>query len=212
MLRPRQKCVKNSWLLPLALVLLVVLSPGCGGKTAQPTPISPSTPGAQTPSDGSTGQSSRNLLSTSMPELVGLSAGAEFDFTISLSCTDPLYQGSGRVLYDPTLLRPVAAVRGAALPADFLFSAKLDAAPVASAGAPGLPPVAGVVPYAFTGLPGAPGQMASTGELCRVRFRLLLQASPGCTVRLLNNADYLQLRGLAGNRLAFDLHAEVVSK
>lgn len=212
MLRPTKKCAKNWRLMPLALVLLIALSPGCGGRTAQPAPAPPNIPEAQTPSDGGAGQTSRNLLSTSMPELVGLSTGAEFEFVIRANCTDALYQGSGRVLYDPALMRPVAAVRGAALPAGFLFSAKLDAAPVASDGAPGLPSMAGVVPYAFTGLPDAPGQVASTGELFRLRFRLLRQASPDAAVRLLNNAEYLQLRGPAGNRLPFDLHAEVAPK
>jgi hypothetical protein len=144
-----------------------------------------------------------------MPALAGLRPGAELEFVISTNCTDQLYQGSGRVLFDPGLLQPIAASRGDALPASFLFNAKLDAAPIASDGLPGLPPTAGVVPYAFTGLPGAPGQTAGAGELCRLKFRLLRQASSGATVRLLNNAAFLQLRGPAGNRLAFDLQAEV---
>jgi hypothetical protein len=212
MLRPMEKCVKFWRLLPLTLALLLAVSPGCGGKTTQPSTPSPSTPDGQSPVDNGAGQTSRNLLSTSMPALAGLGAGAEFDFVISVKCTDALYQGSGRVLYDPSLMQPVAAVRGAAIPQSFLFSAKLDAAPVASDGMAGLPTMAGVAPYAFTGLPDAPGQASGVGELCRLRFRLLRQASANDAVRLLNNAEYLQLRGPAGNRLAFDLQAEVMPR
>jgi hypothetical protein len=211
MLRPRQMRVKIWRLLPLALTLLLAAAIGCGEKAALTAPPSPTPPGTELPSGNDAGQLNRNLLSTSMPALAGLSTGAEFEFVISVKCTDPLYQGSGRVLYDPAVMQPVAAMRGSAIPAGFLFSAKLDAATVASNGLSGLPPVAGMVPYAFTGLPDAPGRVAS-GELCRVRLRLLRPAGPDSAVRLLNNASYLQLRGPAGNRLAFDLHAEVAPK
>lgn len=147
-----------------------------------------------------------------MPPLSQLAAGTEFEFNIRVACTDPLYQGSGRVLYDPAIMQPVAAVRGSAIPAGFIFSAKLDASSVASDGLSGLPALAGVVPYAFTGLPDAPGQTAGAGELLRLKFRLLRQAGPETAVRLLNNAAYLQLRGPKGNRLAFDLQSEVAGQ
>jgi hypothetical protein len=209
MLRLMGKRARIWRLMPLACVLLLALSPGCGGKAAPlslpvPTPAAP-----QPPAGDGVEQPGRNLLSTSMPALTGLSAGAGFEFVIRVKCTDTLYQGSGRVLYDPGLLQPVAVVRGQAIPASFLFSSKLDAAPVTSDGMSGLPPLAGVVPFAFTGLPDAPGQAATAGELCRIKFRLLRQAGSSSTVRLLNDAAYLQLRGPTGNRLAFDLQAEV---
>lgn len=211
MLRPMQTRVKIWRLLPLALALLLTATFGCGEKAAPTALPSPTPPTAELPSSDDTGAASRNLLSTSMPALAGLGTGAEFEFVISVKCTDPLYQGSGRVLYDPAVMQPVAAIRGSAIPARFLFSAKLDAATAASDGRSGLPPQAGVVPYAFTGLPDAPGRVAN-GELCRLRFRLLRAAGPDNAVRLLNNASYLQLRGPGGNRLAFDLHAEVAAQ
>jgi hypothetical protein len=151
----------------------------------------------------------RNTLRASLPALAGKQPGAEFDFVLSTSFTEPLYQGSGRVLFDPGVMRPVAVMRGQALPADFIFAAKLDAAPVASDGLSGLPGTAGVVPYAFTGLPGGSGQAVAQGELLRIRFRLLQRPGAQSAVRLLNNASYLQFREPTGNRLSFDLQTEV---
>jgi hypothetical protein len=147
-----------------------------------------------------------------MPALLSLSAGAEFEYSVSANCTDELYQGCGRVQYDPTLMQPVSALRGQALPAGYLFTAKLDAVIAASDGQPGLPALAAVIPFAFTGLPGSPSRNITAGELFRLRFRLLRTPDADSAVRLLNTAQYLQLRGTKGDRLAFDLASEVTGK
>jgi hypothetical protein len=198
-------------LLPLTAVLLLAASPSCGsssGRKAAPA-LPAANPAAPGQSDSGTTESTpRNVLSTHMPTLAGLTAGAEFDFTVSANCAEALYQGSGRVLYDPTVMEPITAERGTALPGACLFVAKLDAALVATPGLAGLPANSGMVPYAFTLLPQTPGTSIARGELFRIRFRLR-QPSSSSTVQLLNNAAYLQLRDAQGARLAFSLDSEV---
>lgn len=198
-------------LLPLAVVLMLVASPGCGGPSGR-APV-PGPPGPQNDAPGQTTDDAaaptpRNVLSTALPALAGLPPGAEIEFTVSADCADGLYQGSGRVVYDPAALQPVAAVRGTALPGGCLFVAKLDAPAIATPGLAGLPANSGVVPYAFTLLPGASNPAIPPGELLRIRFRLLRQPG-GNGAQLLNTAEYLQLRNAQGARLAFSLDARV---
>lgn len=194
------------WAPTVALLTAV----GCGGSGSLGAPAQqPAGPAQQSPGAPAAGAPLRNALLTSVPALAGLQPGAEFDFHVRASFSEPLYQGSGRVLFDPAVMRPVAVVRGEALPADFIFVAKLDAAPVESDGLSGLPETAGVVPYAFTGLPGGSGKTVAPGELFHIRFQLLGRPGAHSAVRLLNRADYLQFRAPDGNRLPFDLQTEV---
>ncbi len=200
--------------LPLACVVLLAFCPGCGGPATTAPAVSPLQPGLGSTPATESGKTApaQNILSTRMPALQRLKAGAELEFSISARCTDELYQGCGRVQYDPAIMQPVAAVRGPALPAGYLFAAKLDAAPAASAAPSGLPALSGSVPFAFTGLPTGTVQHATAGELCRVRFRLLRDPGAQAVVRLLNTPEYLQLRGPRGNRIAFDLESEVTAQ
>lgn len=143
-----------------------------------------------------------------MPGLSGLATGAEFDIILSAHFAAELFQGSGRLAYDSAVVQPVSAKRGA-IPADNVFVAKLDAPPAASTADDGLD---GVVPFAFTALPGTAGFGSHAGELLRVRFKLLAPPGARYPVALLNNPEYLQLRGPQGQRLSFDLSTEVASQ
>lgn len=196
--------------LPLACAVLLSLSPGCGGHSTgsvAPADHPPAVPAG----DGAAQSGAHNVLSTSMPALDGLSAGAEFDFIIRIACRDEIYQGSGRVQYEAAVMQPVSAKRGMALPAEHLFSVKLDAADAGDGAASGATDGAGVVPFAFTGLPGSSHTALFDGELFRLRFRLVQRPRPGTSIRLVNSPEYLQLRDPQGQRLPFDLHAEVAS-
>lgn len=184
----------------LAAVLLAC--PGCGGKANVPA-------GNQ---DGNSseqpGDANRNVLQVHMPPVQGLAAGAEFVYSLDADFVDALYQGCGRVLYDASVMKPVAVTRGAAIPGSYVFAAKLDAPPMAGAGNA----AQAFVPFAFTGLPGQQAAAGVRGELLQIRFRLLTQAPETCNVTLLNNSQYLQLRSPQATRLPFDLQVEVAAK
>ncbi len=186
-------------LVSLAAVLLAC--PGCGGKANTPAV----NPDDNTPEQPGTGN--RNVLQIDMPPVEGLAAGAEFDYSIAAEFTDPLFQGCGRIVYDAAVMQPVAVTRGAAIPQDYIFVARLDAPPMAGTGGASQ----AFVPFAFTGLPGGPASGVS-GELLRLKFRLLTAAPASCNVALLNTSQYLQLRSPKATRLPFDLEVEVAGK
>ena len=175
------------------LALCVLASPGCGGGGARRSinnpelsPVAPITP-AENPD--------RNVLTAVMPPLSGLSAGSEFEFKLTAQFAQEVKQGSGRILYDPMAAVPVSAEKGELVPGSFVFFSKLDAQ--------------GVVPFAFTSLPDARGIAPGSGELLRVRFRMLTDPPSGFRIRLQNDGAYLQLRSAQGGRLSFDLASEV---
>jgi hypothetical protein len=151
---------------------------------------------------------SRNVLRTTMPALGAVATGTEFTFTIAVELSEPLFQGSGRVVYDPRLLEPISAERGGLIPASDIFIAPLAAE---------LPPEtipAGMaaVPFAFTGLPGGSAIAPQTGELLRIRFRLRQAVDHARPVYLLNNQAYLQLRDATGARIPYDLDTQEVGR
>ncbi len=137
----------------------------------------------------------RNVLTAVMPPLAGLSAGREFEFTLSAQFAEEVKQGSGRILYDSSVAVPVAVEKGGLIPTSFIFFSKLD--------------TQGIVPFAFTSLPNGRGIPSGSGELLRVRFRMLANPPGGFRVRLQNDAEFLQLRSPSGGRLSFDLASEV---
>lgn len=175
------------------LALCVLASPGCGGGGARRSinnpelsPIVPQAP-AENPA--------RNVLTAVMPPLAGLSAGSEFEFTLCAQFAEEVKQGSGRILYDTAVAVPVAVEKGGLIPGSFVFFSKLDAP--------------GVVPFAFTSFPDRRGIAPGTGELLRVRFRMLADPPQGFRIRLQNDGAFLQLRSPQGGRLSFDLASEV---
>lgn len=175
------------------LALCVLASPGCGGGGARRSINNPELPQPipQAPAENP----ERNVLTAVMPSLAGLGAGSEFEFTLSAQLAEETRQASGRILYDADVAVPVSVEKGSVIPNSFVFFSKLNAP--------------GIVPFAFTSLPGGRGISPSRGELLRVRFRLLANPPPGFRVRLLNDGAYLQLRGAAGGRMSFDLASEV---
>jgi hypothetical protein len=213
----------------LAATACAALLAACGGRAAGPVlglHTAPGTAGGQAVQPGGTapgadggGGGARNVLATRVPSTQGLAAGAEFELVVSVELAGALYQGSGRVLYDSRAVQPVGASRGALIPPGAVFVAKLDAPAGMAGGASSATGVSGaggtrldgVVPYAFTALPGQAAIPPGSGELVRLRFRLLAPCS-ACPVRLLNDPAYLQLRDSAGRRLAFDLREEVAAR
>lgn len=194
-------------LIGVCLLLCAVVLSGCGPRSSSPVP-----PAQNTAADTQTGQTGtdtaqRNTLSARLPVLSSMHAGAEFDFIITASMVEELYQGSGRVLYDAGVVQPVAAQWGAYSPASGIRAAKLDAA--SSGGASGFD---GCVPFAFTALPGQEALSAGQGEVLRVRFRLVADPGSGPPVRLLNDPAHLQLRDAQGQRLGFDFCEEVSAR
>jgi len=205
---------RNHALILRSLALVVGLSTlffnliGCGGGSS-PTVQQPQDAAAPDDSAGQ-GAPERNVLTTNMPALGTLSAGAQFDFVIRGEFVDELFQGSGRVLYDPSLVEPLKAERGAFIPSSNVFMARCNLA--AGTLASPEPQLSGVIPFAFTGLPGERGHTAGRGELLRVRFRLLARPQAGAAVHLQNDMEYLQLRDAQGRRLSFDFASEEVSR
>ena len=150
----------------------------------------------------------RNVLRTRMPALATLAGAAEFDFIVSMQLDDALFQGSGRIVYDPLYLEPLRAERGALIPQSAVFIAPLTSELPADS----LPAGMAAIPFAFTMLPEQPAIPASSGELLCVRFRLKQATHKARAVYLLNNAEYLQLRDAQGQRLAFDLETVEAGK
>lgn len=179
-----------------ALVLLGLLA-GCGGGGQQVTPFMDSTP-VELAAPASEEAPERNRLVASMPALGSLAAGSEFDYLVSVELAEELYQCSARVGYDPAVVQPLAAEYGALIPSDAVRLPWAEAE--------------GVVPLAFTALPGRAGIQSGRGELLRVTFRLTGVPSGNRAVWLVNEAEFLQLRGRAGRRLSFDLANEEVQQ
>ncbi len=98
-----------------------------------------------------------------------------------------------RLLFNPDYLEPVKARRGEMLLADMVHLAGIDQH--------------GFVPFAFTGLPGHSAMDPGTGELLRVRFRVLQPGAALHRIRLQNDAEFLQLRDRNSRRLKFDLES-----
>jgi hypothetical protein len=190
----------------LCILLGVLALSGCGPRSGGPAAISTPTAATDTPAPSTDdGTAQRNVLSAHLPALSKLGIGSEFDYVLSATMVNALYQGSGRVLYDASVVRPVSAQWGALTPGNGVRAAKLDSA-VAVKAQDGLD---SCVPYAFTALPGQAAMPAGQGELLRVRFKLIAPLGSSIPVRLLNDPAYLQLRDAQGQRLSFDLNEEV---
>lgn len=188
--------------LGLSAVLLYLF--GCGGAPALQAPdqLDQAVPDTETPPE-------RNTLSTHMPALGALAVGSEFSFSVRGEFVDELFQASGRVLYDPQCVQPLGFERGGFVPRSDVFICNLAAAEAALRSPDARLPR--VIPFAFTGLPGERG-LNGRGELLRLRFRLLKRPEGGAPLRLLNDPEYLQLRGAQGRRLAFDFATAEVSQ
>lgn len=191
-----------------AILLCAAVLSGCGPRQAGPSPALQPAPQAPPAGPGVLPATERNTLSVSLPPLSKLAVGAEFDYVLSADMVDALYQGSGRVLYDSRCLKPVSATWGSLAPRAGVCVAKLDHA-ISAVPAGNLN---GVVPYAFTGLPGQGGTAPGSGELLRLRFKLTGAVRESIALRLQNDPACLQLRDSQGRRLSFDLSEEASAK
>jgi hypothetical protein len=203
-------------LIILTLLIAAVSGSACGSRSHQlannqPQPNGPSAPSA--PVDAAN-KAVRTQLVTSLPALQGLPAGSEFEFTLSGSFTEPVFQGSARLLYDSSVVQPVSATAGKVLPSGAVVLARTDAHPGVLAISSNDRPanMDGCVPFAFTGRPGGASITPGGGELLRVRFRLKIAKPGSIPVRLQNDPEFLQLRNSQGQRVAFDLEREVAAR
>jgi hypothetical protein len=187
----------------LCFIAVLLICPGCGGNSSVPS----ADHNGQTPAPPAT--SGHNTLATHMPPLTGLAAGAEFEYSVNANFKDALYQGCGRIVYDASVMQPIAATRGAAIPAADIFVAKLDAP---SQVLPGSTTAQSFVPFAFTGLPDNAAHPGISGELIKVKFRLLKDPPADCHISLLNDQQFLQLRSPQATRLPFDMQLEVTEQ
>jgi hypothetical protein len=207
-IRRSAQLTRRALLVLLAISLLAYI--GCGGganSALRPSPPAiPDSPQASQP-DTQTPPAKRNMLEVAVPALAALQPGAEFDYVLSAHFVEVLYQGSGRIIYDSAVVQPVSVKRGSAIPQASIFSAKLNTPPMKTATGE-----TSFIPFAFTGLPGSRGCGECDAELLRVRFKLLNSASTASPVSLLNEPEFLQVRGMDGARLSFDLSTEVVSQ
>lgn len=194
--------------LPLVILTLALTSCFGGGTSAPADSQSAQQPAAQTPPAAPAADAPRNSLTVRLPAVEKLGVGAEFDYVLGAQCADGLFQGSARVLYDSRVLKPLRAERGGLIPGGAAFIAGSDTAPgtlevPAAEAAAGYD---GVVPFAFTQLPGDRVLDSQPGELLRLRFRIVGNAQPGVApVKLLNDPNFLQLRNSVGQRLQFSI-------
>lgn len=190
--RHRPKTLVRYFMLA-GFVLAVLVGCGGGGGPRLMPPVDQALP--QTAAPQTQGVPERNRLVASQPALAQLAPGSEFDFVLSADLSQELYQMSSRIGFDPAVVQPESVTYGSLLPSDAVRMSRRD-----------LPDT---VPFAFTAPPGHAGIPAGSGELLRVRFRLLGNPVGGRAVWLVNNAEYLQLRDRIGRRLSFDLAREV---
>lgn len=153
--------------------------------TDQPVLVNETDPGAET--------LPANKLVLSAPDISQLSVGDEFSVSLAGAFSDEVYQGSMRLLFDPAYFKPVSANPGSMLLSDMVRLTGLDQS--------------GFVPFAFTGLPGHNAIPAGTGELLRVRFRILQAGAAQHRIALQNDTEFLQLRDRQSRRLPFDLES-----
>lgn len=177
------------------LALAIFLSPGCGGGSGARRSNNDLRPLPQQPQQDAAAPE-RNVLTATTCSLSGLGAGDEFIFTLKAQLSEETKQACGRILFDQSIAAPAAVEKGGLIPTSFIFFSKLD--------------VPGIVPFAFTALPEGRGIAPASGELLRVRFRLIANPPPGFRVRLQNDGSFLQLRDRGGGRMSFDIESEVL--
>jgi hypothetical protein len=145
-----------------------------------------------------------------LPSLNGKPAGTEFEFVLRATLTEPVFQGSARIVYDSSVVEPVSAIHGKGLPSGEVVLMRSDTRPgtLVLSDVDRAANFHGCVPFAFTAKPGGASLAPGGAELLRVKFRLK-QASPrNIPVRLQNDPEFLQLRSDKGQRIAFDLDRE----
>lgn len=156
----------------------------------------------------------RTRIVTELPALSGKPAGTEFEFVLRATLTEPVFQGSARIVFDSSVVEPIMAVHGKGLPAGEIVLARTDAAPgtLALSAVDRASSFDGCVPFAFTARPGGATLTPGGAELLRVKFRLKHGSPDGIPVRLQNDPEFLQLRNAKGQRIAFDLDREAAAQ
>ncbi|MCB1216806.1 hypothetical protein KDL44_05400 [bacterium] len=134
-------------------------------------------------------EQNRVLLRT--PSLMDLSAGDEFTAVLHLDALEEIHQGVLRLQFDAARMEPIEVQPGEMLPTDMVRIADISRS--------------GFIPLAFTALPGGSDIGEGSGELFRIRFRLLSAGSEAGRPGFQGESEFLQLRDNEGKRLSFEL-------
>lgn len=190
--------------LGLMLLLITTVFMACGGN-GQRVPLdlsinsqSPglqetegSVPALQVENEASPDPQTANRVTLEVPALDRLGAGDEFSAVISAEFGQEVHQGVLRLLYDAGAMTPMEISPGAMVPLDMIRIADLDNS--------------GFLPLAFTALPGGHDIAAGSGELYRVRFRLLRNGNAAGRIGFRSDREFLQLRDRNGEHIRFDV-------
>jgi hypothetical protein len=128
--------------------------------------------------------------------------------------TEPVFQGSARIVYDSSVVEPLGTTRGSTLPSDEIVLARSDVRPgtLQLSTIDREPNFDGCVPFAFTARPGGTALAPGGAELLRVEFRLKRGNPDGIPVRVQNDPQFLQLRSDKGQRVAFELDRQAAAQ
>jgi hypothetical protein len=132
-----------------------------------------------------------NRVILEVPALDRLGPGDEFSAVISGEFGQEVHQGVLRLLYDMEAMTPLEIVPGKQLPQDMIRIGDLSHS--------------GILPLAFTALPGARNIAPGSAELYRVRFRLLKDGAEAGRIRFRSDPEFLQLRNRDGEHIRFDV-------
>ena len=156
-----------------------------------PQMAEPQQQGTQLPDESAVPEAALNRVILEVPALGELSAGDEFSAVISAEFGEEVHQGVLRLLYDAGSMSPLEISPGTMLPGDMIRIADLDNS--------------GFLPLAFTALPGGNDIGSGSGELYRVRFRLLVDGAAADRIRFRSDREFLQLRNRDGRHIRFDV-------
>ncbi|MEZ5339587.1 MAG: cohesin domain-containing protein [bacterium] len=197
------RTARPTYIVPgLTAVLATLLFIACGGsgnfapapqeQSSQPAPqrIAPQ----QQLEIPETESAAVNRVVLQTPALVELSAGEEFTAVLHMDAIREIHQGVLRLQFDATRMEPIEVLPGELLPAEMVRIADISQP--------------GFIPLAFTALPGGTDIGEGSGELFRIRFRLLSAGSEAGRPGFKGGSDFLQLRDRQGRHLSFELGTE----
>ena len=155
----------------------------------------------------------RTRLISELPSLAGKPAGTEFEFVLHATLTEPVFQGSARIVYDSSIVEPVTAIHGKDLPSGAIVLARINVPGTLSlSSVDRATNLDGCVPFAFTARPGGSAISPGAAELLRAKFRLKRASPDGIPIRLQNDPQFLQLRSSKGQRIVFDLDRKAAAQ
>ncbi len=192
--------------LPVVVLILALILWGCGGKVLTPEPYDGQFPPSQQPLiSGETGGGQQPLNLVLRQSSVNDSSGNTMTVDVLVRNTGELKQASLRLLYPRQQFSPISIESGAALPGDAMFISSLSAVGVAYKNAT---PDTGVLPIAFTVLPGEQG-ITRDGVLAKIELEILQPGSGAEEIfSVLEDSDYLIFVDAAGKPIPVEISYE----